>query len=241
MADDQLSTSQVARAAGCSAQQVRDLEAAGVIPLSERGSTGYRRFRPVHVAAVSAYRDLAAAVGPVRARALMRELAVVPADDALARLSSLHVDLARSRQEALHALAAVEMIQRETSGPSDSDGDGGSTMTISQLAEALDVRTSTLRFWEQEGLLHPERRGQARARSYPLRAIQEARIVAALRAGGYSIPATQDVMGDLRDSGGADALRGVLEARCRDIARRTELLLRVGTALVELLPALRRP
>lgn len=38
----------------------------------------------------------------------------------------------------------------------------GQTYTISELAKEFDVTTRTIRFYEDEGLLHPERRGQQR-------------------------------------------------------------------------------
>ena len=65
-------------------------------------------------------------------------------------------------------------------------------MTITELAAALGVRTSTLRFWEQEGLAVPERVTTLRARQYGTGAIREARIVAALRSSGYCVPGVRD-------------------------------------------------
>ena len=38
----------------------------------------------------------------------------------------------------------------------------GPTFTISALAQEFDVTTRTIRFYEDEGLISPERRGQAR-------------------------------------------------------------------------------
>lgn len=224
------STTDVARAAGCSAQQVRDLETAGVIPPAERAPNGYRRFMQVHVDAIRAYRLLAVAVGPTTARDTMRGLAADPADAALARIGSLHVGLAQDRERTLLALDAVESIRGE---PREDETDPDA-MTITQLAEALGVRPSTLRFWELEGLVRPERRGRLRARSYPAGAVREARIVSALRTSGRSVPDTALVMADLRDHGGVDALHTVLTAHLEEIARRTEHLLRAGTSLVEL-------
>ena len=235
-----LSTTQVARLAGCSAQLVRDLEGAGVIPPAGREPNGYRRFTHVHVAAVRAYRSLAEAVGPTTGREVLQHLGSDPADDALARLSALHVDLVRSREQVLHALEAVVTIRAEGSGPAaEEDKAGPSTMTITQLAEALGVRPSTLRFWEQEGLVTPVRQGPLGARSYPARAVRQARIVTALRAAGFRIPVTARAMAELRGSGGVEALHSVLQARRSDIARRMELLLRAGTQLAELREDLR--
>lgn len=112
--------------------------------------------------------------------------------------------LARERDEALRAREALSAIQGEAAvsgvAPlgSDTTGSGADdparldpaadTMTITELAAALGVRTSTLRFWEQEGLAVPERVTTLRARQYGTGAIREARIVAALRSSGYCVP-----------------------------------------------------
>lgn len=57
-----MTTAAVASAAGCSAQQVRDLEARGVIPVAVGSPNGYRWFTADHVRHLRAYRDLAYAV-----------------------------------------------------------------------------------------------------------------------------------------------------------------------------------
>jgi DNA-binding transcriptional MerR regulator len=123
-------------------------------------------------------------------------------------------------------------------------------MTITELAAALGVRTSTLRFWEQEGLAVPDRVTTLRARQYGTGAIQEARIVAALRSSGYGIPAVRDVVATLRQvagvagvaegqvdgvtEGAAQAER-ILDRRLDQIAARTVALLRAGADLAAVL------
>lgn len=44
-----MTTAAAASAAGYSAQQVRDLEARGVIPVVARSPSGYRRFSAAHI------------------------------------------------------------------------------------------------------------------------------------------------------------------------------------------------
>src|SRR5699024_1497780 len=107
-------------------------------------------------------------------------------------------------------------------------------MTITQLAEALGVRPSTLRFWEQEGLVAPVREGRLGARRYPARAIRQVRIVTVLRAAGFGLPATPRAMAELRGSGGVEARPSTLLNQRSTTPRRSDLLLRVGTQLVEL-------
>ncbi|GAA4212784.1 MerR family transcriptional regulator [Actinocatenispora rupis] len=227
-----LRTAGLAAASGYSVQQVRDLERLGVIPPADRAANNYRRFTERHLLALRAYRGLAVAVGPVVARRVLRDAWTLPLAEAAAAVSALHVTLAKERDDALAALSALRAIQAEAGGQPGTDDDA---MSITQLADALGVRASTLRYWEQEGLVAPDRVTSYAARHYPPGAIREARITAALRAAGYRIPDVRRTidavrrLDDLADP--VDALRGRLDA----IARRTVALLDAGADLTRLL------
>lgn len=228
-------TAEIAAIAGYSVQQVRDLERLEVIPPAHRRSNGYRLFYPVHLVALRAYRNLALAVGPVEARNALREVYTLPFDRAVARIVALHVGLSRLRDDALAALGALDSIvneQRHDPPPSPDD-----VMTITELAAAIGVRTSTLRFWESVGLLAPDRVTDLNVRRYPLPAIREARIVAALRAGGYRIPAIREVVHSIRRLEDVSDLRAALQHRLRTIAKQSHALLSAGADIVTLLPS----
>jgi DNA-binding transcriptional MerR regulator len=224
-----LRTVEVARESGYSVQQVRDLERLGVIPPAARSKNGYRSYTPLHVQALRAYRGLACAVGPVAARRMLAELRTETIATAASAINAVHVPLARERDEALRAQQALRAIQSEAEpGEFERESD---VMTITELAGALGVRPSALRFWEQEGLVVPERVTSLRARRYGLPAIRAARIVAALRGSGYGIPAVRDVMGSLHRLDGVEAAERILRQRLDQIAARTVALLRAGTDL----------
>ncbi|MGY5764794.1 MerR family transcriptional regulator [Brachybacterium sp. DNPG3] len=227
------STGGLAALSGCSVQQVRDLERLGVIPPAIRRTNGYREFGDAHVIALRAYRALALAIGPRSARSTMREMREMDYDEAVARAVALHVDLARAREEALAALRALDAIVEESL--QEVPATPGDAMTITELSSALGVRSSALRFWEQEGLLRAERSGSTGARRYPPEAVREARIVVALRAGGYRIPDLRTVMASLRELGDEADARAVLRDRLHSIAVRADALLRAGTDLSDLL------
>lgn len=228
---DGVTTAVIGRAVGYSTQQVRDLERLGVIPEALRGPNGYRRYTERHGIALLAYRALAAAVGPVVARRIMPELVAAPLDIAAERIDDLHIDLARSRtrvREALHGLDAVLTDATEVFDDRD-------VMNIGELADALGVRTSALRHWEVEGLIAPGRANATSARRYDGRAIAEARVVAALRSGGYPIPTIARVLDQLRGERTTTAARTLLDARLNDLTRRSVALLEAAGALHELL------
>lgn len=234
-ADEPLRTSSVAALSGYSVQQVRDLEALGVISPARRAANGYRCFARHHVRDLRVYRDLATAVGPVRARQVLRDIRTLPRDRAAALMSSLHTVLQKERDEALAAQRALRMIRAEASV--DAEPTVEDSMTITELAGALGVRASTLRFWEKAGLVRPERieTRAGTARRYPLAAIREARITAALRAAGYRIPDVHATMTAIRRLAAVDDPLESLRSRVDAIARRTLALLRAGAAVADII------
>jgi DNA-binding transcriptional MerR regulator len=166
---------------------------------------------------------------------LLAELRTQSIAEAASVINEVHVRLAREREEALRAQQALRAIQAEEStAESEQDGDA---MTITELSRALGVRPSTLRFWEQEGLVTPERVTSLRARRYGLSAIRAARIVTALRSAGYCVPAVREIMGSLHRLDGRGDARRVLRERLDQIAVRTVELLRAGADLAAVVMA----
>ncbi|MFE5672222.1 MerR family transcriptional regulator [Agromyces sp. NPDC056523] len=241
-----LRTVEVARRSGYSVQQVRDLERLGVIPAAVREANGYRSYSTRHVRALAAYRGLAAAAGPLEARRLLARVPSTTLADAAAAIDAVHVRLQRERDAVERAQAALRVIRAEANAAESGEAAGTAgtvdpaagvgarpddAMTIGELASALGVRTSTLRFWEQEGLVRPDRVTSLRARRYAPMAVDGARIVVALRAAGYGIPAVHDVMADLRDLGGTQEADRILAERLDRISARSIALMRAGADL----------
>ncbi|SKC40496.1 DNA-binding transcriptional regulator, MerR family [Plantibacter cousiniae] len=227
-----MSTAEVGSQVGYSTQQVRDLERLGVIPAAGRTPSGYRIYRPEHVEALRAYRGLAVAAGPVRARTLMPLLLTSPLIEAAAVVDDLHAELASERAAVVAAQKGLDLIRAEVGDVFDGSRD---SMTISELATALGVRPSTLRHWEAEGLVSPDRVGTTRARHYSWQAIIAARIVAALRAGGHRIPtiaAALKRLDDYADPNHADAL---LTVRLQQLADRSVALLEASATVHRLI------
>lgn len=225
----------IVAATGYSAQQIRDLEAVGVIPTATRERNGYRQFQDVHVRDLGAYRDLARAVGPVDARRAMREIRSLPLSQAASLASSFHVRLNREREQALAARSALDAIRTEAT--TEDEPIEADSMTITELSQALGVRASTLRFWEKVGLVAPVRTAAraGTARLYHLAAIREARITTALRAGGYPIPDVQVAITAVRDLHDVTHSLKALDDRLEAIAQRAVALLRAGAALAEII------
>jgi len=218
-------TAELARRSGYSVQQVRNLERDGVLPPADRTPSGYRVYAEPHLHAALAYRALAAGAGPVEAKRIMR--AAHTGADVLALLDEAHARLHTERRELALARAAAESIAAEPIlevRPTDS-------MSISELATALGVRPSTLRHWDAEGLVIPDRTPHRR---YSPDQVRDARIVHQLRLAGYRIAPLKDLMPRLR-TGRAD-LSNTLASRDASIDTRSRALLNAATALTAVLP-----
>lgn len=217
----------VARHAGYSVQQVRNLERDGVLPPATRTTAGYRVYTEQHVRSALAYRALAAGTGPVEARKIMRAAHGYPASELLALLDAAHARLDKERRELKLAIEAAETIAAEPIEdvrPSDS-------MSISELAVALGVRPSALRHWDAEGLVVPRRASARGTRRYSPHDVRDARIVHQLRIAGYRIARLRILMPELRRAHRWDEVMTTLAARDASIDARSKALLEGAAAL----------
>ncbi|MGH3490615.1 MAG: MerR family transcriptional regulator [Actinopolymorphaceae bacterium] len=228
-----LRTIDVARRAGYSVQQVRNLERAGVLPPATRSATGYRAYTDAHVRATLAYRELATGAGPNEARRIMRAAWGRSASDLFGLLDAAHARLHAERQGlelARQAAGAIAAESIDDCRPTDS-------MSISELAGALGVRPSTLRHWEAEGLLVPHRTTAGMARRYSPSDVRDARIVHQLRIAGHRIGPLQTLMPQLRGARRWDDVLSILAARDATIVSRSRALLSAAAALAPVIDA----
>lgn len=217
----ELRTVDVARSAGYSVQQVRNLERDGVVPPTTRSLSGWRRYGPIHVHSVRAYRSLSKGVGPVEAKRTMRAVHKLPLPEVLSLLDSAHAQLHEERAKLRLAKTAAEAI----SGEYVDEALAGDLMTVSELADSLGLRPSTLRHWDAEGLVVPSRIPPRGIRQYWPSDVRDARIVHQLRSAGYGIASLQAMMPDIRDWQRLQDLSAALASRDADITARSRALL----------------
>lgn len=223
-------TVDVARLTGYSVQQVRKLEREGVLPPALRSAAGYRKYQILHVHAVHAYRPLAVALGPVRAKQFLRDIWAQDEAATLAALDEAHKGLSLEREALAHAQDAALHIADEPVGVSSDDD----AFTIGELATALGIRASTLRFWDSQGLARPDR-GAGRTRRYSPAQVREARIIHQLRTVGQPIPSIRQLLPALRAGHDSGHLDSVLAARRQNVTHRSRHLLIASTPLLALL------
>jgi len=228
-----LRTADVARRAGYSVQQIRNLERDGVLPPAERTASGYRLYGEIHLRSALAYRALATATGPVEAKRIARAVHQRPTAEVLALLDAAHAGLHRERRDLELAKEAAAAISAEVIGdvrPSDS-------MSVSELAAALGVRPSTLRHWDAEGLAVPDRVPPRDTRRYSPAQTRDARIVHQLRGAGYRIGPLRSLMPALRRGRGREVIGAALAGRDASVTARSRALLEAAGPLGAVLAA----
>ncbi len=101
------------------------------------------------------------------------------------------------------------------------------TYSIRALADEFECTARTLRFYEQEGILHPERRGTTRLYSD----VDRQRLKLALRARRLGLT-LEEIRGfiDLYDAEPREDARHTLQRLARIRAHRQQLLVRVADA-----------
>ncbi|KZB82986.1 transcriptional regulator [Amycolatopsis regifaucium] len=212
-------TAAIARRAGYSVQQVRNLERDGVLPPAARTPSGYRSYGEIHVRSALAYRALAAGVGPVEAKKIVRAAHREPVGRVLALLDAAHAALDTERAELREAREAVRVISGEPIG----DVRGTDAMSVSELATALGLRPSTLRHWDTERLVVPSRDRRGTRRYTPAQ-VRDARIVHQLRLAGYRVEPLRALMPELRRSRRLEDVTAALAARDDAITVRSRAL-----------------
>ncbi len=95
----------------------------------------------------------------------------------------------------------------------------GGLNTIGQIAEAVGVATSTLRYYEREGLLKPASRSGSGYRLYEPAAVGQLRFIRAAQSVGFSLVDIKALLA-LDERTSCKQVQGMIEERLTDVARR---------------------
>lgn len=122
-------------------------------------------------------------------------------------IDAAHVTLLAERDTRTESATALGSLSTGTSRPVN-----GQPLTVGELARRLGVHPATLRTWETEGILHPERDRTTGYREYGPDCVRDAEIARQLRRGGYRLSQVAQFIESLHEAGGADALSAFLDA-----------------------------
>ncbi len=206
----------LARAVGVSVQTVRKYEAWGFLPPAERSATGYRLYTYRHLHAIEAARIMKTGYGWQSALSVMQAVHRGDLESALTVVDSRHAELDRRRREVGETLQALRTVtERQETGTRVRRSE---SLRVGQAARRVGVRVSALRFWEEEGLLHPHRNESSGYRLYDEQQMRRLRVVVLLKEAGYDFDAIRSVLDELSAGQPESALRAV-EGRRNELAR----------------------
>lgn len=206
-------TIDLARAVGLSAQQVRNYEAWGFLPLVERSERGYRRYTERHLKALRTARTMIfAGYGWQTALGVMQAMHSGNLDAALALVDERHAEIHRERREIDAAVAALETLLENAPDPGGKPRHRG-VLRVGEAARAVGVRPSALRFWEQQELLQPGRDESSGYRLYDQRQMRRLEVVVLLRGADYDFDAIRSVLKELAKGRPEAAMRAVEKRR----------------------------
>ena len=211
-----LRTIDLARAAGISVQQVRNYEASGLIPPTERSPAGYRRYSGRHLLAITTARHLVGGYGWLQARRIMEAVQEARLDDALALIDTRHAELDRQRRQLAETLATLNLLTTQLAAVPQARRP--QPLHVGEAAQVVGVRVSALRFWEEQGLLQPQRDKSNRYRLYDEQQIRRLRIVALLRQANHDFAAIRATLEAL-DAGRLQRAVAAIEQRRGEVAR----------------------
>ncbi|WP_308258096.1 TioE family transcriptional regulator [Pseudonocardia lacus] len=222
----------LAREHGLSTQAVRNYEADGVLPPSERTPSGHRVYRPHHADALRAFLALVPAHGHAAAAAIMCAVNGGDVDTALALVDDGHARLREDRE----TLAAVDRAVRDLADRAAAPDAMPAGLLVGSLAHRLGVHPATLRKWERAGLVVPARDPRTGYRTYTTADVRDARLVHQLRRGGYPLAQIAPVVEQIRAAGGVEALTAALAGWRRRLTARGRAMLVAAAALAACVP-----
>ena len=197
----------LARMEGISVQQVRNYEAWGFLPLSQRNNYGYRLYTSQHLAALKTARSMIRGYGWQNALHIMQAVHLGNLSTALARVDARHAELANKRLQIEQTLEALRALSQQTLRWTSSMPTH--MLQIGVAAKQVGVRISALHFWEQQGLLCPVRDHNSGYRLYDVQQMRRLRIIVLLREAGYDFVAIRSVLDEIASERPEKAIQAV--------------------------------
>ncbi|KOS53465.1 MerR family transcriptional regulator [Rhodococcus rhodochrous] len=225
----------LAREHGLSAQAIRNYDAAGILPPAERSESGYRRYTSFHAQALRTFLALRRGHGHRQATEIMHATNRGDTESAYRIIDAAHVALLAERDTRLEVATAMDALATATSTPV-----RGRPLTVGELARRLGMHPATLRTWETQGILRPDRDRATGYREYGPDCVRDAEIARQLRRGGCPLAQVARFVDSLRTAGGADTSTAFLDSWQDRLTERSRALLAGAAQLDTYLTMLER-
>jgi len=164
-----------------SASTIRNYEANGLIPPTERSSNGYRIYTDRHAAYLSCIQAMAPAFGMEVTSEVLRCLHQDKPQDAMWIIREKEVALYEEKEKLERLVQDIRSYANENKSPYAEE-----PFTINEVSELAQVPKSAIRYWEQAGYVTADRDPDNRYRLYSGFHLLKIRLIQVLRSSVYS-------------------------------------------------------
>ncbi len=183
----------IARKLNISTSALRHYESWGIVPKVNRTPNGYRLYTEEHLAYFECIRAMYKGFGMDLVKKTMPLIQENKITEALWLVNESQANLHNEKLRAEQALQALELEELESFTTRHSK----EWYTIGEVAEEIDVPGSTLRHWEKEGLIIPERDLENGYRKYSRPDIRRLLIIRTIRAAVYSLDIVRGIVDEI--------------------------------------------
>lgn len=190
---------EIARQLGISTSALRHYESWGIIPPVEREANGYRIYNPVHLAYFQCIRSLNAGFGMDLVKKVMPLIIEGKIHDALWLINQAQVNLHAERntaQKTVEILEAKDLSQVISVNKNRKH----TFFSISDVAKETNVSASSIRHWEREGLIDPERDQESGYRQFTLADIRRVFIIRTVQRMVFSLDIVRQVLDNINEN-----------------------------------------
>jgi len=187
---------EIAKKLNISTSALRHYESWGLVPKVERAKNGYRIYTSEHEAYFKCIRALNAGFGMDLVKKVMPLIINKKTYDALWLINKAQVDLYNEKetvQKTVEILDSKDVTEELTAYTKFSI----KYFTIGEVANETNVPASSIRHWENEGLLEPKRHPESGFRIYTASDIRRVFIIRTLQKTVYFLDIVRGVLSDI--------------------------------------------
>ncbi|SFS94143.1 MerR family transcriptional regulator [Paenibacillus sp. 453mf] len=202
---------EIAKKLNISTSALRHYESWGLIPEVERAENGYRIYTSKHEAYFQCIRALNAGFGMDLVKKVMPLIINSKIHDALWLINKAQVDL-HAEKETVQRTAKILDSTELTELTNIHKYNHKSNFTIGEVAKEANVSASSIRHWEKEGLINPERDKDSGFRIYSTADIRRVHIIRTIQRVVYSLDIVREVLADIDNSNVLQAKEMILQS-----------------------------
>jgi len=186
----------IAKKLNISTSALRHYESWGLVPKVERAKNGYRIYTKEHEAYFQCIRALNAGFGMDLVKKVIPLIINEKIHDALWLINKAQVDLYTEKET---VQKTVEILDSKdlTEWTDIKKYRDKKYFTIGEVAKEANVSASSIRHWEKEGLISPERHNESGFRIYSPSDIRRVFIIRTVQRVVYSLDIVREVLSDI--------------------------------------------